>query len=334
MKKSLLLLAAAAALLLAGCASSGKTDSVSSASEYVEVIKPVGEKDGFEIINAAIVGDHVLDISASLGVLPKVMSVRGSQWPKARSFPAKLIGCPVKIAFKAPDTLPKAIEEFGIDTVIIEKTDNFCLLVDKADPMKAVDLVKDLKVKVYIVDFTEGVEPAVKKIAKMYDKAAEGKALLKKYKKELAEAEAKIANTASGKKVVVLKAFVKKDTKKVFVAAESKGFYTDKYFLEPFGCENVSDMLNPDGNPVTKGAFPVTNFRLLADAAPDVIIVYGDMEAFQKKMAELTKKIPALAEIPAVKKGQIVKLPFYVGSDIEDYPAILTKWTDYFSTVK
>ncbi len=326
MKKILLLMLAVTALLL-GCASTGSKD----------VIMPVTEKDGYEIINAAIVGDRVLDVSTSLGIVPKVISARGSQWPKSRNLPGKLIGCPVKITFKAPETLPKVIGETGIDTVIIEKNSNFCMLVPKADCSKVKPIIKDTGVKIIEIDFENGYDQAIRDVAALYGKEAEGEALIKKYNKEKAAAEARISEIKPGLKVVVLKSFIKKDSGRLFITAEASGFYTEKFFLEPFGCENVSDVLNKDGNTTTKGCFPVTNLRLLAEANPDVIITYGPDKAVAetiKKINDLAAKKTDVAEVPAVKNGKFAKLPFYVGSDIEGYPKILTKWIDYFSSIK
>ncbi len=335
MKKLLLLLLAVSAFLF-GCASTDTTEQPVEKGK-TGVIVPIAEKDGYQIINAATVGDRLLDISASLGVMPKIISARGSQWPKVKSFPTKLIGCPVKITFKAPDTLPKVIAEKGIDTVIIEKNSEFCLLVPKADCSKIKPIIKDTGVRIIEVDFEQGYDQAIRKIAALYGKEAEGESLIRKYNKEKAAAEARISEITPGKKVVVLRAFIKEDTKRLFITAEGKGFYTEKFFLDPFGCENTGYILNKDENTTTKGNFPVTNLRLLSEANPDIIVIYGSDKAAEKtieKINALATKKADLAKVPAVKNGRFARLPFYVGSDIEDYPSILTKWIDYFSSVK
>ena len=104
MKKLLFLLLSVAVLAL-GCTStenseSPGSDTVSAASKTSERLTSEAEIDGYEVINAVIVGDRVLDISASLGIMPKVIAVRASQWPKAKTFPAKLVGCPVCVTVK------------------------------------------------------------------------------------------------------------------------------------------------------------------------------------------------------------------------------------------
>ncbi len=341
MKKILLPLLAVSALLF-GCASTDtKKQPAAKAEEKsvtnADILLPIAEKDGYQIINAATVGDRLLDVSASLGVMPKVISARGSQWPKIKHFPTKLIGCPVKITFKSPEILPKVIAEKGIETVIIEKNSEFCLLVPKADCSKIKPIIKDTGVKIIEIDFEKGYDQAIREIAALYGKEAEGEALIKKYNKEKAAVEGRISEIKPGKKVVVFRSFIKKDTNRLFITAEDKGHYTEKFFLDPFGAENTSYILNKDGNTTTKGNFPVTNLRLLSEANPDIIVIYGSDEAAEQtieKINALAAKKSEVAEVPAVKNGRFARLPFYVGSDIEDYPKILAKWIDYFSSVQ
>ncbi len=320
MKKSLILVIAV--ILLAGCASSTVKNSEST------------DKVAYETINAAIVGDRVLSVAADLGYMPKVISVRASQWPKAKSYPSKIIGCPVKIGIKDKTILPAVIDKFGLDTVLVEKNDEFCILMKKANCMKVVPLVKDKNVKVEVFDFSKSTEEGIISVAKYFGKEKEGKKLAKKYSKDLAKAEKNISLAKSGKKVVVLNGTVKKETGRVFVRGESKGFYTDKYFLGPFKCVNVTDRLNVSGNEVVKGAFPVFDFSALKDANPDVIVLFGPVDAIKKLIDKAVSQNPELKEVPAIKNNKIfTDLPLYIGSDVLEYPEILTKWINAFSSL-
>jgi ABC-type Fe3+-hydroxamate transport system substrate-binding protein len=316
MKKLLLFLLAG--FLLAGCAGTKNSTPVSEDPEN---------------INAIVVGDRAFDTVLSLGYMPEAVSVRASQWDKPHSLPVEILGCPVKTTIKLPELLPDYIEMNGIEWVIIEKNSNFCRLMEKAKPGKMAEILKDVDVRVDVVDFSDGLETGIMETAALFGKEKEGKALYKQYERDLTAAQAGMTDIAPGQKVVALRAVLKKKTGRLFVTAESKGFYLDKEFLEPFGCENVGDLLNDAGNELTKGYFPVMNLNLLAEAAPDAIVLYGPAKnELKEKILEIAAVDEDVAAIPAVSNGRIAtSLPYYVGSDIAEYPSILEKWIDYFS---
>ena len=112
----------------------------------------------------------------------------------------------------------------SIDTVIVEKNPNFCMLMKSADPTKVSDVLTNVDVNIETIDFSQGQDQAIRWIAKLYGKEAEGEALIDKIHKETAEAESRINETVSGKKVVILNGVVKKETGRLFISAESKRF--------------------------------------------------------------------------------------------------------------
>ncbi len=318
MKKSIILLAAV--ILLAGCATVEDSESA--------------DKAVYETINAAVVGDRVMNVAARLGYMPKVMSVRASQWPKAKEYPAKLVGCPVKVTMKDKTILPAMIDKYSLDTVLVEKNDNFCVLMKKADCMKIVPVIKDKNVKIETFDFSESPEEGIMAVAEYFGKEKEGKKLVKKYRRDLAAAEKKISSVNPGTNVVVLRGIEKADTGRIFISAESKGFYTDQYFLEPFGCSNISDKLNTNKNQIVKGYFPVLDLSVLKEANPDVIVLFGAREGLVKAIDKAVSKNPELGDIPAIKNNKIITdLPWFIGSDVFEYPEILTKWIEAFSSL-
>lgn len=307
-----------AGFMLAGCA--GTKSSAPASAEA-------------ETINAVIVGDRAFDTVLSLGYMPKAVSVRASQWAKPHSLPVEILGCPVKTTIKLPELLPEYIEKNGIEWVIVEKNSSFCMLMEKAKPEKMADILKDVDVRVDLVDFSDSLETGIMETAALFGKEKEGRALYRQYARDLESAQAGMADVVPGQKVVALRGVVKKKTGRLFVSAESRGFYLDKEFLGPFGCENVGDLLNDAGNELTKGYFPVMNLKLLAEADPDAIVLYGPgKEELKEKILEMAAGDEAFAAIPAISNGRIATdLPYYVGSDIAEYPSILEKWIDYFS---
>ncbi|PID73154.1 MAG: hypothetical protein CSB33_05230 [Desulfobacterales bacterium] len=287
-------------------------------------------------INAVIVGDRVLDISASLGVLPKVASVRASQWAKASEFPIDIPGCPNYMVNRNPNAINEKIDEYGLDQVIIEDSPEFCLLKPKVNPIDIVDLITNLDVTINVIDFSEGVDSAIRQIAALYGKESEGEELIEKYHEDLEEAEALVDQVIPGKKVVVLSAMKNRETGEIKLYLESKGFYTDKFFLEPFGCENVGDALNDSKTAmISKGLLPVTDLSLLADANPDVIILFENSDLVLEELNALIAENSAVADVPAIQNDHIAtSLPYYVGSEVEGYPEILSAWANYFISLE
>jgi hypothetical protein len=86
-------------------------------------------------VNVIIIGDRVVDIAYNLGVLPVAMSVRGSLWPMAKQFKAasRILGCPRCIVLKK-GTVPRACRTYGVQRLIVEKSDPYCLYKPEVKP--------------------------------------------------------------------------------------------------------------------------------------------------------------------------------------------------------
>ncbi len=89
-----------------------------------------------ERIDVIIVGDRIVDIAYNLGVLPRAMSVRGSQWDMAKKLriSSQILGCPMYTTVKKKETIPNALQTFGIKRVIAEKNDSYCLYKPQVRP--------------------------------------------------------------------------------------------------------------------------------------------------------------------------------------------------------
>ncbi|PIE98196.1 MAG: hypothetical protein CR988_04525 [Treponema sp.] len=310
------------ALLFTSCVSTGS----SAKNNDVTVLE-----------DTVYVGDRILDVSNSLGIMPKFAAARYGQWPKSKNFQTGRLGCPNRVTRKMKDVVPKLIAEKGVKKVVVEKaTMPYCLLMKPVNPMDIIGIVKDKNVEITVIDFSKSNKNGIIEMAKYLGKEAEGVALADKYEKEMAKAEASMKDVKKGKKVAVLHTFVNPKTGRLFLFGESKGFYTDTIFLNKFGAKNVTDVLNKDKEELFKGNFTVTDLALLTEANPDVIIVYGSgAKNVKEKLAELKKQTPKFAEIPAIKnKAVAYDLPFYIGCDIEDAPKMIEKWVKFFKKVK
>ncbi len=295
------------------------------------------EKEITVLEDTVFVGDKILDVANTLGVMPKFASARFGQWPNSFSFETKKLGCPNRVTRKAKDVVPKLIDEQGVKRIVVEKPKKdkgqYCLLVKKVDPMDIIEIVKGKDVEITVIDFSKNDRDGIIATAKYLGKEAEGKALADKYEKEMKAAKESMKSVPKGKNVVVLQGIFQKQKERLFMFAESKGFYTDMIFLEPFGANNVSDMLNVQNRDIMKGSFEVTvkDLKAMVKANPDIIIVYGNgQKQIKEALAKLAAEDPKFANIPAIKNNKIVSLPYYIGNDIEKGPAIINEWVNYF----
>lgn len=291
-----------------------------------------------EKIDAIIVGDRIVDIAYNLGVLPKAMSVRGSQWEMAKKLKlsSQILGCPNYTTVKKKDTIPNALKKFGLNRVIAEKKENYCLYKPEVNPASIADILKGSGATVEFVDFKDGLESAVRQVAKLVSREEKVAAVLEKYNKNLAKAQKKMPKDL-GKKVVIFNGTYQAGTGKTTLRVEAPGLYSDQFFLTPMGCTNVGDAFKPANGKMAKGYYPVkktkTGMKLepLLKARPDVIVITGNAYAVQKALANYMKVNPALTEVPAIKNETVFHLPLYVESSVLEFPQILLQWSMAFS---
>ncbi len=284
-------------------------------------------------IDAIIVGDRVVDIAYNLGVMPQAMSVRGSQWGMAKKLrlSSQILGCPMFTTVKKKETIPAALKKFGINRVIAEKGSTFCLYKPQVKPESIAEILKGTDTIVEFVDFTDGLESAVRQVAKLVGREDKVDAVLENYQASLAKAEKQVPKDV-GKKVIIFNGTYQRDTGKPALRVEAPGLYSDRFFLDRMGCINVGDAFKPENGKMAKGYYPVKKkkggmkLEPLLEANPDVIIMTGSAYAVQKVLADYMKANPALAEVSALKNQAIYHLPLYVDSSVLEFPQILLQW--------
>ena len=287
-----------------------------------------------EIADVIIIGDRVVDIAFNLGVMPRAMSVRGSLWPMAKKLKtvSQILGCPRCIVTKK-DTVPKACRKFGIQRLIVEKSDPYCLYMPHVKPENIVPIMAQEKVTIQYVDFSNGLEDAVRQTAKLLNRSQRAaQTVIDQYNKALAAARAKLPAEKSGKTVVIFNGTFQAATGKTLLRVEAPGGYADRFLLSPLGWVNKGDAFNIAGKKPQKGHFPVKKKKdgmvldPLVKADPDAIIITGDVYAVQKALADYKAGHPELAQVKAVKNMAVFALPAYVDSGVLEYPAVLAKW--------
>lgn len=281
-----------------------------------------------EPVNVVIIGDRVADIAVNLGVAPKGLSIRCAMWPKCESLKivSQVLGCPGCLVNKSPERLPEFVREKKIDTVIIERSDPFCLYMPKVKPEQVAAGLKGLDVDVKYVDFSGGVQSAIKETAKIVGREDKAAALIEEYEKDLSQVQKIQKETNLGKKVVILNGIYQASSGNTFIRAEAPGGYADRKILEPLGCVNVGDQLIKAGKKPVKGCWMVRKLDGLVAASPDVIIMTGDSSAVQKEIAEQLAVNKALSDVPAIKTGALYSMPQFIDSSVIEYPTIFRHW--------
>jgi len=280
-----------------------------------------------------IIGDRVVDIAYNLGVLPEAMSVRGGLWPMAKKLKvaSQILGCPRCITVHK-DVVPNACKKCGVTRLIIEKSNPYCLYKPKVKPENVVPLMAGTNVTIEYVDFSEGIEQAVRRTAQLLDCTGKATAVISKYRKQLASVNAALPKEKSGKRVVILNGIYQTATGKTMLRVEAPGGYADQFLLSKLGCVNAGDAFKPSQGKPSKGHYMVRRKKgemvltPLIAADPDIIVMTGDAFAVQKALADYQALHPELAKIKAIRNLAVYALPPYIDSGVLEYPGVLRKW--------
>ena len=244
---------------------------------------------------------------------------------------SQILGCPRCIVLNK-STVPKACKKYRVRRLIVEKSEPYCLYKPKVKPENIVPIMADQDVTIEYVDFTQGLEPAIRQTASLFGRESKVGAVIEKYHKELAAARAKLPEKKSGKKVIIFNGIYQASTGKSVLRVEAPGGYADRFLLEPLGLINVGDCFKPGQGQADKGHYLVRKKKNgmvldpLIEADPDVIIMTGDAAAVQKALSEYQAANPSLAQVKAVRDLAMYALPPYVDSGVLEYPGILDKW--------
>jgi len=282
-----------------------------------------------------MVGDRLVNIAYHLGVIPQAMSIRGDIWTFGRTLArtsSMILGCPNYIVRRDPDIVPRTLRETGIRRVLVEHTPGFDRHKPVRDPMNLIPLLEtsgvadDLGVVVEVVDFTQGLEPAIRQIGALLDRTEAAEELIQARAAALQAAQARISGGLAGKRVVILNGVHQDATGKGFVRVELPGGYADDFLLEPLGLTNAGGGFVEAGA-TAKHGFAMANTLLpLKTIQPDVLVLTGDADAVLRKLARERRRDPAFATIPAIASGAVVALPAYYDSNVIEYPAVLGRW--------
>jgi ABC-type Fe3+-hydroxamate transport system substrate-binding protein len=281
-----------------------------------------------EMIKAIMIGDRLVDVAYHLGVVPEAMSVRGGLWPMVKKELAmvQVLGCPRCVSVRNKTIVAETARKSRITRIIVEKHPHYCLYMPDVDPSDVVPLIAGKGLTIEYVDFSQGIEPAIRQAGRLLDRTSRAEALIASYRKSLTTSRSTLPKEKLGKNVVIIRGVYQIETSKGFLMLEAPGYYADRFLLEPLGCTNANQALVPENAKPNKGHYILPKLGSLARADPDVIIMTGDAFPVQRALFRAINKNPQLAEVPAVRNLAIYSLPLYVGSGVIEYPHILRQW--------
>ncbi|WP_319522439.1 ABC transporter substrate-binding protein [uncultured Desulfosarcina sp.] len=281
-------------------------------------------------MDVIMIGDRLVDVSHSLGVVPAAMSVRCSIWPLCKPLQSavQVLGCPNCLIKKKADPLLQFAQKHNTKRVIIEKSDPFCIYVPKLQLEKIATFLEGKGFEIAYVDFTQGLGGAVRQTAALLGCTEKVDEVLAEYATTMEKTRKKMAGQQFAKSVVILRGTYQSTTGKTFLRIEAPGGYADRFLLKPMGIENVGGKMIAVGEKPSKGHVGIRKLDGLIAAAPDAIVMTGDAIAVQKAMAEAIHKNPGLGDVPAIKAHAIYSLPGYIDSSVIEYPLILRRWAD------
>lgn len=286
-----------------------------------------------ESFPVVIIGDRVVDIAYNLGVLPEAMSVRASLWPMADKLKtvSQPIGCPKCVTTAKKNAVPDTLRARNISRILIEKNDQFCLYTPGLNPEDVVPLLKDVNATIEYVDFSQGLETAIRQTAKLLGREQRGEELIARHAKDMAAVMTRLPQTAKGKSVIILNGTYQPETGKCLLRVEAPDYYADRFLLGPLGCTNLGNAFKGTSAP-SNGHYAVRKIRGEADlspliaANPDVLVLTGDAMAVQQALARQIEATPPLKDVKAVRDMAVYALPLYMDSSVIEYPQILRKW--------
>jgi hypothetical protein len=284
-------------------------------------------------MDVIMIGDRLVDVSHSLGVVPAAMSVRCSIWPLCKPLQSavQVLGCPNCLTKKKAGPLLKFAQKHKIKRVLIEKSDPFCTYVPGLRLEKIASFLEGKGFEIAYVDFTQGLDAAVRQTATLLGCTEKIDEVLADYTRAMDKTRKKMAGQQFARTVVILRGTYQAATGKTFLRIEAPGGYADRFLLKTMGIENVGGKVVADGKKPSKGHVAVRKLDGLIAAAPDAIVMTGDAIAVQKVLAAAIHKNPVLGDVPAIKAHAIYSLPGYIDSNVIEYPLVLRRWADALS---
>ncbi|MFP4048389.1 MAG: ABC transporter substrate-binding protein [Desulfovermiculus sp.] len=295
-----------------------------------------GPKQAPQRADVIMLGDRVVDIAYNLGVVPAAMSVRCALWPMCKELDnaSQVLGCPNCVRKKKAQPVLDAVKNKGIQRIIVEKHPQFCMYMDVA-PEDIVPVLQEHDLKIDYVDFTDGLESAVRQTAGLLGRQEQADKVITRYSQQMAKARKNLPDSSQSTPVVIINGIHQPATGRVMLRVEAPDGYADKFLLEPLGCVNKGSVFQGSGEP-HKGHFMVKKDRNgpiltpLLEADPEIIVTTGDDFAVQKSISRAADTNPELQQVPAIKNNRIFSLPRYIDASVLEYPEVLSIWAQAF----
>jgi len=292
---------------------------------------PVPEK-----IDGVMIGERIVSTAFRLGVVPEAMVGRLSLWEGSDkvSGVTGFLGCPRGFSSKKQKEVIGRIKNKGISIAYVEDPPVPCLYVPGLSYKNSCELLEKQGVAIEKIDFTNGLFPAVRQIAKKFGKQEQAESVIAGYQKSLSRAQKEMAKVRPGIRVAILSGIYQKKTGKTFVRMETKGGYTDQFILDKCGAVNIAPEIMRQSDKPSKGHVMIQKLERVLEANPDLIAITGDAFAVIHGLNKALMKNTKLKQTAAVSSCAILPLPFYSEADPLGYPEVLMKWAGGLQCIK
>lgn len=278
-----------------------------------------------KFVNMAFLGDRLVDTAHHLGIHPSLMATAHTPMIEKKLPLSRQVECTACALGRERSAFFGIAKKMGITRVLLEKN-NF----GEVDASKGESAVKELGFEVDIIDFTNGIETAIKETCRIFDMDKYWENYVKKYKKSLDKAYS-LLPSGLNKRILVLLGMVQNDLKKEFLLVEESGGVND-ILLDPLGCTNVSEFIEADKIQEDRHDIRVVNsLSGLVEAAPDMIALTCDPSPGLKAINRIIKENPAALNVPAIANHAVFSLPHCCHSEPMELPFVLESWADALS---
>ena len=278
---------------------------------------------------ALVVGEQSVSALYRLKVIPSRWVGRKSFWEKSSEISASsnFLSCPLGLIGAKSDRVKNALKEMGTSPVIITKPpEKACLYKPMITTERISKKMKSFNADPIVVDFSNGIEPGVKQLGKLFNAEKQAQFEIKKYKRLMTRAEKNMKEVPAKIKVAVISGVYQESTGKSFIRVELPGGYTDQFILDLVKAENVASKVfnSEEIKKADKGHIIIRGkkFAEILKAKPDLIAVTGDSYSVEKAFYKALRASGEKSE-----NFKLFSLPFYAQADLLSYPEVLMKWS-------
>ena len=282
-----------------------------------------------EFVNTAFLGDRLVDTARFLGFHPTLMATAHTPMLETKMPVSRQIECTACVLGAESNAFFGTAKKMGINKILLEKNN----YKGEVDASEGEGFIRDLGFEVEVLDFTQGIETAVKETGRALGIERKASVYIEKYNKSLEKASSLLPANLD-KRILVLLGLVHRDYDNEFLLVEEAGG-VDDFIINPSGCINVSKYIGPDDEQKEKQEIRVVNgLSGIIEAAPDMIALTCEAGPGLKALNRIASECSEVRNIPAIKNQAVFSLPHCAHAEPMERPYVLEAWADVLARIK